>query len=332
VSGFGNTLGVVRGQAPVKAVSATDANPAAAPEEPAEKSWWESVSPWVHGALDVAGFVPGLGAIPDLANAAIYGLEGNTEEALWSLGAAVPGVGDAAKGGRLAVKAGKEVAERAAKEAAEKAAKETAEKAAEKASKEAAEKASKEAAQKAEKEAAQKAEKEAAKKAEKEAADKSKKKRSRKAPRKDGGKVKKGPCDHLKKGGKGPHRGGAYGQTRGNKKDNTESHEVPAGSLFNDKDRRDLPAVQMDKNDHKETNTWGSSLHSKAWRENYYRLLQEGKWREVMRQGVLDLRDIGRQHGKNNRMNERALQMLKYYKCLEAHGLLPKLKDSEPVS
>lgn len=53
-------------------------------------------------ALDVAGFVPGLGAIPDLTNAAISALRGNWTEAGLSVLAAVPIVGDAAAGAKLA--------------------------------------------------------------------------------------------------------------------------------------------------------------------------------------------------------------------------------------
>lgn len=48
----------------------------------------------IHGVLDVAGFVPGLGAIPDLANAALYAAEGNVKEFVWSAASAVPLIGD----------------------------------------------------------------------------------------------------------------------------------------------------------------------------------------------------------------------------------------------
>ncbi|WP_267246569.1 polymorphic toxin-type HINT domain-containing protein, partial [Streptomyces sp. PR69] len=48
----------------------------------------------VHLALDAAGFVPGLGAVPDVANAILYTFEGNFSEAGWSLVAAIPVWGD----------------------------------------------------------------------------------------------------------------------------------------------------------------------------------------------------------------------------------------------
>lgn len=53
-------------------------------------------------ALDVAGFIPGLGAIPDLTNAALSAIRGNWAEAGLSVLAAVPIVGDAAACAKLA--------------------------------------------------------------------------------------------------------------------------------------------------------------------------------------------------------------------------------------
>ncbi|QXH76896.1 hypothetical protein [Pseudomonas salmasensis] len=65
----GNTIGRVVGETVPAAVSASQANPIIETQTEAEKGWWTSASPWVHGGLDVLGFVPGLGAIPDLINA-----------------------------------------------------------------------------------------------------------------------------------------------------------------------------------------------------------------------------------------------------------------------
>ena len=55
-------------------------------------------------ALDVAGFAPGVGAIADLTNAAIYAVRGDKVNAGLSLLAAVPGIGDAAAAAKLAGK------------------------------------------------------------------------------------------------------------------------------------------------------------------------------------------------------------------------------------
>lgn len=71
----------------------------------------------VHGILDVAGMIPGVGAVADLANAAIYAAEGDWVNAGLSAVSAIPGVGDTialankgvkvAKGVKAAVKGGK---------------------------------------------------------------------------------------------------------------------------------------------------------------------------------------------------------------------------------
>ena len=117
-----------------------------------EEGWWKRWgSDWTHGALDVLGFVPVLGAIPDVINAGVYGLEGDYVQAGISLVAAVPGAGDAVAAGNIGVKVGKQVAKKIEKETAEQIEKRLAKEAAEKLEKEAAEKAAK-----AEKEAAAK--------------------------------------------------------------------------------------------------------------------------------------------------------------------------------
>lgn len=56
----------------------------------------------IQTALDLAGFAPGVGAVPDLLNAAISACRGNWAEAGLSVLAAVPLVGDVAAGAKLA--------------------------------------------------------------------------------------------------------------------------------------------------------------------------------------------------------------------------------------
>ncbi|WP_411389248.1 hypothetical protein [Pseudomonas sp. MPB23] len=119
----GNTIGRVVGETAPATVPATQANPPIETETEAEKGWWASASPWVHGGLDVLGFVPGLGAIPDLINAGIYAAEGDAVNASLSAVAAIPFAGDALKGSVLIGKSinkagaqsGREVSERAAR-------------------------------------------------------------------------------------------------------------------------------------------------------------------------------------------------------------------------
>lgn len=64
----------------------------------------QSVLDGVQMALDVAGMAPGVGAIPDLMNAAISVLRGDWVGAGLSIVAAVPLVGDVAGGAKLAYK------------------------------------------------------------------------------------------------------------------------------------------------------------------------------------------------------------------------------------
>lgn len=61
----------------------------------------EDILDGIQTSLDLAGFFPGLGAIPDLLNAAIYALRGDMVNAGLSVAAAVPGIGDAAAGAKL---------------------------------------------------------------------------------------------------------------------------------------------------------------------------------------------------------------------------------------
>lgn len=76
----------------------------------------EALLDGIQTALDLAGFAPGVGAIPDLLNAAIYAVRGDKLNAGLSLLAAVPGIGDAATATKYAQKGIK--AAKAAKRAA----------------------------------------------------------------------------------------------------------------------------------------------------------------------------------------------------------------------
>lgn len=79
-------------------------NPAVAPETEAEADAWQAASPWVHGLLGVASFVPGLSVVTGAADAAIYAAEGDYVEAGIAAASMIPGgkvvttAGKAAKG------------------------------------------------------------------------------------------------------------------------------------------------------------------------------------------------------------------------------------------
>lgn len=81
-----------------------------APEaEGAEDESW-TYSDWLHAGFFVAGFIPVWGAFFDVAEAALYAINGEYGEAAMSLVFAIPGMGDAAalgtKGAKAAAKLG----------------------------------------------------------------------------------------------------------------------------------------------------------------------------------------------------------------------------------
>jgi len=80
------------------------ANPPLMPETEAERGMWAKASPWVHGVLGVASFVPGLSVVTGALDAAIYTAEGELVEAGVAAASMIPGgkvvttVGKLAKG------------------------------------------------------------------------------------------------------------------------------------------------------------------------------------------------------------------------------------------
>ena len=82
-----------------------------------EGGFMQDASGIIHGGLGVAGMIPGVGNIADLADAGLYALEGDKVGMGLSLAAAVPGVGLGVGAGKLA-KAGGNIG-RSAKEVAE---------------------------------------------------------------------------------------------------------------------------------------------------------------------------------------------------------------------
>lgn len=72
-----------------------------APKEPEEKGLFDKLKGIGHTALDVAGFVPGLGTVADLAHAAWYLAEGDKINAALAAASAVPFAGDAFAAAKL---------------------------------------------------------------------------------------------------------------------------------------------------------------------------------------------------------------------------------------
>ena len=65
-----------------------------------------------HGALDLLGFIPGIGAAADVANGLWYAAEGNYVDAAMSFVSAVPGVGDAAGAAKVGPEGRDDLSER----------------------------------------------------------------------------------------------------------------------------------------------------------------------------------------------------------------------------
>lgn len=72
---------------------------------------WSQYSEYVHGALDIAGFIPGVGEIADGLNALIYLGEGRYIDAGTSAISLIPILGDLAKTGKWGIQLGEEVVE-----------------------------------------------------------------------------------------------------------------------------------------------------------------------------------------------------------------------------
>ena len=80
-------------------------DPAVTPDTPKEvqaaqeeKGLWGKLSGPVHFVLGAAGFIPGLGAVPDLLDAGVYALEGDMISAGLSATAAIPLAGRCREG------------------------------------------------------------------------------------------------------------------------------------------------------------------------------------------------------------------------------------------
>lgn len=144
----GNTQGRVNGETPATGKSAEASRTTVESETPAEDDTGTKILDGLQTTLDVAGLIPGVGEIADLANAGISLARGDYAGAALSLVSAIPFAGwfgTAGKAARRGAKAAEEASTKAAKEAADRAAKEAAEKEAQrKAKEEAASKARKE--------------------------------------------------------------------------------------------------------------------------------------------------------------------------------------------
>lgn len=86
-----------------------------------------------------------------------------------------------------------------------------------------------------------------------------------------------------------------------------EIHHMPADSV-NNLDRDDGPAIAMDKQDHQQTASYGSSKEAIEYRQQQKELIEDGKFEEAIQ---MDIDDIKSKFG--DRYDEAIGQMKEYY-------------------
>lgn len=286
----GNTQGRVNGEAPASGKSADDANTPVESETPAEDETGDKILDGLQLGLDVVGLIPVVGEIADLTNAGISLARGDYAGAALSAVAAIPFVGwlgTAGKAARHGTTIAAEASAKAAKEAAERAAREA-----------------------AEKEAQKRAKEDAARRARKE-----------ESGGKGTGRRKKDPCKALQNGVPGnDYRGGRHGSIKKGGYSYTprrESHHMPADSAYTKINGKPVssdskPSIQMDRNDHLQTASWGSSGAAVAYRRQQESLMKGGKagyYAALM----MDITDVRKKFG--DKYDGAIAQMLAWAKC-----------------
>ncbi|MGN9127820.1 hypothetical protein ACTM97_15745 [Oliverpabstia intestinalis] len=101
--------------------------------------------------------------------------------------------------------------------------------------------------------------------------------------------------------------GGSYAEIKKNSDGSIhEIHHMPADSITKF-DYADGPAIRMDKMDHRQTASWGSSKEARQYRDIQEKLVSEGKIRDAIQ---MDIDDIVSKFG--NKYDESIKQMLEY--------------------
>ncbi|HBI61999.1 MAG TPA: hypothetical protein DDY31_12440 [Lachnospiraceae bacterium] len=110
-------------------------------------------------------------------------------------------------------------------------------------------------------------------------------------------------------------KGGSYDEVfREGKGDKYEVHHMPADSASN-LERGDGPAIKMEKEDHRQTASCGSSREAREYRAQQKELIEQGKFREALQ---MDIDDIHEKFG--DKYDDAISEMLEYVDKLEAEG------------
>lgn len=110
-------------------------------------------------------------------------------------------------------------------------------------------------------------------------------------------------------------KGGSYGEVfKEGEGDKYEVHHMPADSTT-ELDRNDGPAIKMEKEDHRQTASCGSSREAREYRAKQKELIDQGKFREALQ---MDIDDIHEKFG--DKYDDAIAEMLEYVDKLEAEG------------
>lgn len=111
--------------------------------------------------------------------------------------------------------------------------------------------------------------------------------------------------------------GGSYGDVfQAGEGYESEVHHMPADSISY-LERNDGPAIKMEKEDHRQTASYGSSREAREYRAVQKELIEQGKFREAVE---MDISDIREKFG--NKYDTAIAEMLDYVKKLEMEGKL----------
>jgi len=110
-------------------------------------------------------------------------------------------------------------------------------------------------------------------------------------------------------------KGGSYSDVK--KSSDGETHEVhhmPADKV-NNLPYNDGPAIKMDKEDHKQTASYGKSKEAQEYRDKQKELIEQGKFREAFE---MDVEDIREKFG--DKYDDAIAEAEEYVKKLEEEG------------
>lgn len=109
--------------------------------------------------------------------------------------------------------------------------------------------------------------------------------------------------------------GGPYSEVKKNSNGEIyEVHHMPSDTA-SPLDRLDGPTIKMEKEDHRQTASCGSSKDARDYQKKQKELVDNGKFREALQ---MDIDDIHEKFG--SKYDEAISQMLKYVDKLEAEG------------